>query len=172
MDADDFSYPNRLQRQVAFMAAHPEVDVLGTGIEQMDSDGRLLGCVLRPEWHEELQKRMYKENPFAHPSVIMRRGFLDALGGYDGRLKWAEDADLWLRGYRQFRYHNLQEPLIRYRVRSKLASRSIVYSTFVLLRASFRERLLLRGVLHTLRHLVAGVLAYFGFRSAVQKPNN
>jgi glycosyltransferase involved in cell wall biosynthesis len=172
MDADDFSYPDRLHRQVEFMAAHPEVAVLGTGIELMDSEGRLLGCALCPEWHEELQKRMYKENPFAHPSVMMRRGFLEALGGYDGRLKWAEDADLWLRGYRQFRYHNLQQPLIRYRVRSKIVLRMSAYSAFVLLRASLRERLLLTGGLHALRHLVAGVLVYLGLRSPVQKPND
>jgi hypothetical protein len=136
----------------------------------MDSERCLLGCALRPEWHEELQKRMYKENPFAHPSVIMRRGFLEALGGYDGRLRWAEDADLWLRGYRRFRYHNLQQPLIRYRVRSEINLRLSLYTEFVLLRASLRERLPLTGVRYALRHLVAALVTYLGLRSYVRKP--
>ncbi len=173
MDADDFSYPDRFDRQVEFMTAHPEVAVLGTGIETMDTEGLPLGYALRPEWHEELQRRMYKENPFAHPSVMMRRGFLEALDGYDGLLKWAEDADLWLRGYRRFRYHNLQQPLIRYRVPGKIALRwcarrtlrTSAYSAFVLLRASLRERLLLTGTLHAFRHLAAGLLAFLGLRS-------
>lgn len=29
MDADDYSYPDRLEKQVAYMEAHPQVDVLG-----------------------------------------------------------------------------------------------------------------------------------------------
>jgi glycosyltransferase involved in cell wall biosynthesis len=171
MDADDVSYPDRLRRQVEFMAAHPEVAVLGTGIELMDSEGRLLGCALRPEWHEELQKRMYKENPFAHPSVIMRRSFLEAQGGYDWRLRWAEDSDLWLRGYRQFRYHNLQVPLVRYRVRRTVPLRNSAYSALVLLRASVRERLVATRGWYALRPLVAGALVNLGLRAAPPRRN-
>jgi glycosyltransferase involved in cell wall biosynthesis len=171
MDADDVSLPDRFHRQVEFMSAHPEIDVLGTGIELVSSEGRLLGFRSRPESHKELQKRMYRENPFAHPSVMMRRRFLEALGGYDGRLKWAEDSDLWLRGYRQFRYHNLPEPLIRYRVRDKIALWTSAYSAFVLLRASLRERLPLTGGFHALRHLIAGLLVFSGLRSPVRKPS-
>jgi glycosyltransferase involved in cell wall biosynthesis len=168
MDADDLSHPDRLRRQVEFMATHPEVAVLGTGIELMDSEGRLLGYARRPERHEELEKRMYKENPFAHPSVIMRRSFLEAQGGYDGRLRWAEDSDLWLRGYRRFRYHNLQAPLLRYRVRKKIALRNSAYSALVLLRASLREGLFPTHWWYALRPLVAGTLVNLGLRDAIR----
>jgi glycosyltransferase involved in cell wall biosynthesis len=172
MDADDISYPDRLHRQVEFMAAHPEVAVMGTGIELMSSEGRFLGFALRPEWHEELQKKMYKENPFAHPSVIMRRSFLEGQGGYDERLRWAEDSDLWLRGYRQFKYHNLQVPLIRYHVRKRIPLRNRAYSALVLLRAALRERLFLTHGWYALRPLVAGALVNLRLRSLYKNLRN
>src|SRR3954471_23282431 len=39
MDADDVSMPERLERQVGFMEAHPEIAVLGTGAELVDKKG-------------------------------------------------------------------------------------------------------------------------------------
>src|ERR1039458_114749 len=45
MDADDVSHPERFQCQVQFMATHPEVDVLGTGLEMVSAAGTTLGCL-------------------------------------------------------------------------------------------------------------------------------
>ncbi|MGP8246931.1 MAG: glycosyltransferase family 2 protein [Bryobacteraceae bacterium] len=162
MDADDVSLPERLQRQVEFMSAHAEVDVLGTGVEMMDEAGLLLGCAFRPECHDELKKRMYKENPFAHPSVMMRRRFLEALGGYDERLRRGQDFDLWLRGYRRFLYHNLQVPLIQYRLRRKPTFLSSACSSFILFRSAWREGLVLRSGWYALRPIGANLLIRAG----------
>lgn len=126
MDADDVSLPQRLEHQVGFMESHPEVDVLGTGAELVDRGGEALGLAFRPQQHEELARKMYKECPFIHPSVMVRRRFYEALNGYDEHLRRSEDNDLWLRGYKRFRFHNLQETLIRYRVSRTLSLRSIM----------------------------------------------
>lgn len=168
LDADDISLPRRLERQVAFLQAHPEVDVLGTGMEVMDETGKVHGCEFPRERHEEMVKHMYKENPFAHPSVMMRRRFLEALEGYDERLRRSQDADLWLRGYRRFRYHNLQEPLIRYSRRRRPALRDCLYSSYVLLRAALREGSLLSRGWYAIRPLAAGLRAWSGLRRAAQ----
>lgn len=162
MDADDISLPERLRLQVDFMRKNLQVDVLGTGMYLMDDARKIVGSSFRPEFHEDLQERMYRENPFAHPSVMMRRSFLEALGGYDERLRRAQDADLWLRGYRRFRYHNLQEPLIQYRVQPKPTFRSSAYSSFVLFRAAWREGLGLTRGLYSLRPLAAALFIRVG----------
>ena len=50
MDADDISYPDRLRQQVAFLVAHPEVDVVGCCMLICGDDGSPIGnTVLRRE---------------------------------------------------------------------------------------------------------------------------
>jgi glycosyltransferase involved in cell wall biosynthesis len=141
MDGDDESLTSRLARQASFLVEHPEVAVLGTGAELVDESGVRLGVAQPPEWHDELVRNIFRRTPFIHPSVVMRRSFLRQLGGYDESpsIWYSTDRDLWLRGYRRFRYHNLQEPLIRYRVRRSLSWEAALGGTFVLARAAYRE---------------------------------
>lgn len=164
MDADDISLPTRLERQVRFLDDHPQVAVVGTAARLIDDHGRWLGDAHRPEDHEELARRMYKETPFFHPSVMARRTFLESLGGYDERLRRSQDLDLWLRAYRSFRFHNLQDVLIEYRVPRRLPLEAILWGTFVLARAAYRERLLLTRGWYSLRFLVATLLNRLGLR--------
>src|SRR5436305_434641 len=146
MDADDVSRPERFERQVAFLAEHPQIDVVGTGADIVDECDRPRGVSLRAAEHEQIVARMYKEVPFIHPSVMMRRGFLEALDGYDPRLRRGQDYDLWSRGARRFRYANLQIPLMTYRVRARPTFRAIGYATWVVARAVARDgRVLTHG---------------------------
>lgn len=162
IDADDACLPHRLERQVEFMAANPDVAVLGSGAELLDEKGRSLGRALRPERHAELVARMYREAPFMHPSVLMRRSFLEALGGYDESLERSQDTDLWLRAYRRFRFHNLREPLIQYSVKRRPPLKAITWGAFVLWRGARREGLLLRRGWYSVRFLIVGLLAKLG----------
>ena len=43
------------------------------------------------------RQRLLRGNFIAHPAVYMRRDFFQELGGFDTRLKYAMDYDLWLR---------------------------------------------------------------------------
>jgi glycosyltransferase EpsE len=162
MDGDDESLPSRLARQVPFMVEHPDVAILGAAAELMDESGAPLGIALRPEWHEDLARNMYRQNPFIHPSVVMRRAVLERLGGYDETLRGAEDADLWLRAYRTFRFHNLQEPLIRYRVRRALQPAKAWSGAYVLTRAAYREGRLLTHGWYAARFLLGAIAGRAG----------
>lgn len=162
MDADDVSLPQRLERQVAFMQSHPEVAVLGSGAEFVDERGRFLGVAYPRERHEELARKIYKEVPLFHPTIIARRGFYLAMNGYDEHWLRCEDADLWLRSYRRFRFHNLQEALIRYRQSNKLSMHDAVEKAQMLSSAALRERRLLPPVWYALRWLIAGALSSMG----------
>ncbi len=164
MDADDLCLPERLQRQVEFMTAHPEVAVLGAGVEYMDKDGRTLGRGVRPRRHEKLVQKILREAPFYHHSVMVRRAFYEVLGGYDERLRRGQDYDLWLRGRHRFRFHNLTEPLIRYRLRQRLSMKPVLWATYVLFRAVCRERMSFVHFWYPLRWLGGGVLTRTGLR--------
>jgi len=96
-DDDDRSHPERFARQVAFLAAHPEVGVVGTAAMIIGEDGKRIGSY--PVSHDaELMRWMVRRTPpFVHGSVMMRRDAYRRAGGYRGAFKASQDLDLWMR---------------------------------------------------------------------------
>ena len=123
MDADDICEPDRLKEQVQFMNANPDIDVLGTGalyyINGFNNKGIQINM---PETHDQIIKTIYKKTPFIHPSVVMRKKFLIEMNGYALSVgyKNIEDWDLWVRGHKIFKYHNLQRQLIKHNARQTM----------------------------------------------------
>ncbi len=164
MDADDISLPERFERQVAFLEASPAVDVLGGGAIELDASGRVLWATFCREHHAELIQSIFRVCPFIHPTVMVRRRFFEVLGGYDERLRRVQDYDLWLRGYRFFRFHNLQVPLILYRRRSAPRFRDHATSALVLWRAAKREGKVISHGWYAVRQLVGFGAWHLGYR--------
>jgi glycosyltransferase involved in cell wall biosynthesis len=104
MDADDRSHSRRLEKQLAFMQAHPEVALVGCRVAGFPSGQMRQGYHVYLEWQNallseaDIRREMFVESPLAHPSVMFRRGWVVDLGGYQDN-GWAEDYDLWLRLY-------------------------------------------------------------------------
>lgn len=120
MDADDRSYLDRLEKQYAYLTAHPEIDVVGTGMTCFDGD-RITGERLPPE--NPSARFIGLGVPFFHATVMMKKSVYDALGGYSLKeyVLRCEDVDLWIRFFAKgCRGGNLQEPL--YYVREDLAA--------------------------------------------------
>ena len=123
MDADDVSEPDRLARQVAEMDARPDLVLLGTGavvIDARDQVGKVLAVETDPA---RLVERLRLENPFLHPTVVMRRNAVAVAGGYRRQFALAEDYDLWTRLTRQGSVANLPDALHRLRRHSDQSSR-------------------------------------------------
>lgn len=158
MDADDVALPHRLETQVDFLDRYPEIDVLGAGAVMVDQAGRTLGIRRRRETHEEMYRKAFVENPFIHPTVVMRREFAQVLSGYDENLGYPGDYDLWLRGIGKFRYHNLPEPLIQYEVPESFTASAILSGMGVLIRNGIGSRRPLAGCWGASRRLVAYAL--------------
>jgi glycosyltransferase involved in cell wall biosynthesis len=112
LDADDVALPERLARQRAFLDAHPDVGLLGTGAREVDEAGREVAVIRPPADDVAIRRALIRRNPFVHSSVVMRRGVLAQAGGYDETLPVAQDYDLWMRMSRLTRLANLPEPLI------------------------------------------------------------
>jgi len=102
MDADDLSLPGRLARQVSALEEDPTLGALGTRVALFPERGLGEGLRLYAEWQnglvtpEEHERDLFVESPLCHPSVMMRREALEAVGGYR-ETEWWEDYDLWLR---------------------------------------------------------------------------
>ncbi len=123
MDADDVAHPERLARQADFLGARTDVAACGTGVALFPPSAVGPGYRRYERWlnglrsPSDLARDLFVECPVAHPSLMIRRPVLDALGGYRDA-GWPEDYDLILRLHAAgLRAANLPEVLVRWRVR-------------------------------------------------------
>lgn len=99
MDADDLMTPNRLARQTAWLAGHPEVGVVAC---RAAYEGRGRGFARYVQWsnrlqtHDEIFRDRFIESPVIHPTVCFRREVVARHGGY-AEGDFPEDYELWLR---------------------------------------------------------------------------
>lgn len=114
MDDDDFSHPQRFEKQLAFLREHDDIAFVGCNCELVQ-DGNIIGVQKFPEYPE--QRDFLFNQPFIHPSVMFRREALDAVSGYSElkRCNRCEDFDLFMRLYlKGYRGANLQTPYFTY----------------------------------------------------------
>lgn len=102
MDADDISEVNRFEKQIAFLEAHSDVDLVGGAINEIDENGNNRGKVtIYPCEPKECRAFFAKRNPVAHPTVIFRKSFFDKTGWhYPTDFERNEDTRLWHEGYK------------------------------------------------------------------------
>jgi glycosyltransferase involved in cell wall biosynthesis len=117
MDADDISEPTRLEKQVAFLNEHPDVDVVGTWFDYIGERGkRIRPAFSFPATHEELVESFRIRNSIGGCAVMFRNERIRALGGYPEGLPQTEDLALWLRCLASgYRLANIPEVLVHYR---------------------------------------------------------
>ena len=116
-DADDICLPNRFERQVRFLDDHPDCVLAGSKVTLVDPYNSTLWDVEVKANHEQIEAELLRGNGWAviHPSTLLRRDAMLAVGGYRAEYEWVEDLDLFLRMGQIGRLANLQEPLLRYR---------------------------------------------------------
>jgi glycosyltransferase involved in cell wall biosynthesis len=156
-DADDFNFPERFEKQVAFLRAHPEVDVLGGAMERVDSNGKIFSITRQPETNAEIQRKLYLRVPFFHPTVALRKSFWVRNCGYSSRWPHCEDVDLWLRGHKDAVYHNLPDILVRYQAPRILKTTRQLEVFKMLLFNGWRNGELHRAILAVTKFSVASV---------------
>ncbi|MBI4409998.1 MAG: glycosyltransferase [Gemmatimonadetes bacterium] len=130
MDADDIAEPERLAKQVALLDQRPGIAACGTGVRYFPREHvrggarryeRWLNALVEPD---EIARDIFVECPIAHPTLVVRRAALLAVGGYRD-LDWPEDYDLilrlWASGYRLAK---VPDVLHHWRDRSTRASRT------------------------------------------------
>jgi glycosyltransferase involved in cell wall biosynthesis len=142
MDSDDRCYPGRLACQVAFLEAHPDVEVAGCLVEGFPPGQVREGYRIYMDWlnslvtDSDIRREIFVESPLAHPSVMFRRSVIEQAGGYQER-GWAEDYDLWLRLYLDgARFGKVPQVLLAWREHpERLTRRDSRYSLENFLRA-------------------------------------
>lgn len=120
MDADDISENTRFENQMAFMNNHPEIDVVGGAIKEIDEEGKYRNkTIIYPEGPEECRDFFSKRNPHAHPAVLFRKSFFDKLNGKKYRPEYRQNQDtmLWYDGMMAGTQHaNISDVVLNFRM--------------------------------------------------------
>ena len=117
MDADDVSHPTRLETQVAFLEAHPDVVAVGTHLRFIDINGRVIGKLVRPQRNLPIRWMQLFECPISGGAVMFRKSVVwDELGGFDPSIRFSQDYELWSRIPPHYELANIPQTL--YDVRS------------------------------------------------------
>lgn len=95
-DADDYSDPRRLERQLGVLDAEPQVAVVGCRMAEVDAAGRRLAP--RTTFAAgDVRGVLLRFNPIPNTAAAFRRAAAVEAGGYDPRYRYAMEYDLWLR---------------------------------------------------------------------------
>jgi glycosyltransferase involved in cell wall biosynthesis len=123
MDADDVSYPDRLQKQIEFLEKNPMIAMVGSSviIEQegwrprafrVPTDPIDIKCFLAVSGDLSFWS-------IAHSTIVIRREVFEESGLYNedrgASPGYPQDYDLWSKLSRKYLFANISEPLLRYR---------------------------------------------------------
>jgi glycosyltransferase involved in cell wall biosynthesis len=128
MDGDDLMHPRRLEAQLAYLEAHPDVDVAGSGAFALDDAGQIRGVRKAAGAEIADPAAVLWKSRLLHPTIMGRTAWFRA-NRYAPRFVRAEDHELWCRTVAHSRFAVLDEPLLFYREPARVNVRNYVLSS-------------------------------------------
>ncbi len=125
MDADDVSYPYRLQVQHEFMTQHPRAGIIGSWAEYIDRKGEIVHRYEAPGSPEENYFYLHFRNCIVHSSVMFRKDVIIPNSGYDESIDKAQDFELWNRLSKITDIYQIPEFLVQWRTENSVDPKKI-----------------------------------------------
>lgn len=102
MDADDWSYPDRLQHQISYLEKYQEIDAVAGLATYIPHKKETEGFQRYVNWSNEILTysdiilKQFVESPIINPTAMWRKSVSDQYGSYKTGA-FPEDYELWLR---------------------------------------------------------------------------
>jgi glycosyltransferase involved in cell wall biosynthesis len=135
-DSDDVNHPDRFKIQYEFLKSHGDISIVGSALTLINQDNIAFEQWKYPENNDEIIQGLKNSCAVANPTCMFYKEVFTAIDGYDANLTICEDWDFFLRAARQqYKFHNLNTPLIYYRIHRNNISKNklehtIVYSMY------------------------------------------
>lgn len=172
LDADDWMFQDRLEKQVELLQEFPDAALVDCGVAVVDAANELRGVVRRVEGNEPVLREPFRELgrlPVASHASCMIRGDVARQATFDPALPRGEDQDFLFRVlmdrrylswgrvhyvYRGFKKHSLSEVLLGYECEDRVFSK---YSLrFPVLSPIHRLRVRLKAATRKITHRFEG----------------
>lgn len=123
LDQDDLCEPTRLSEQINFIRNNDDVVLLGTGFHEIDETGKIVRTHTYPTGHRILARHLERSQRFfPHSSAFYRADIARLVGGYNFRIRWADDWRLWLELSLRGKIATIPKALVRIRKHSNQMS--------------------------------------------------
>lgn len=118
MDADDIAYPNRMMEQYKEITEN-NLDLVCSGYDFINEASELIHTYVEDDKYQEVGDIIPFQVAIHHPTVMMKKTFFDAVGGYRNFI-CAQDYDLWLRMWcAGAKMKKINMALLQYRIRKE-----------------------------------------------------
>ena len=115
-DADDYSAPDRFEKQVEFLEKNPEFAMCGTQFYEVDLNGKVLRKIVLETDPAKLKELVLIDSQFHGPTMIFKKNVLYEIGGLYRNFRNKEDVDLAMRIGEKYPVINLTDYLYYYRL--------------------------------------------------------
>ncbi len=127
---DDLMAPENLRAKVRFLETHPSVGLVHSNAMRIDARGDVLSEYWssspmpedegRHDGGEFFRRLVTGANIVCASSVMIRRATFEQLGGFDARLPFTADWEMWLRIALFYDVGYFTQPLVRYRFHDRM----------------------------------------------------
>lgn len=114
-DADDYSFPDRLGRQVDFLDNNPEIALVGTWAEIWVETEKTNRSLKHSTNSKLIKFDLLFDSAFVHSSIMLRKSLFSDIGGYIPIFKPVEDYEYWTRIAAKYEVANIPDVLHAYR---------------------------------------------------------
>lgn len=130
LDADDFLYPTKIERQLAVFAAKSDAGVVISGYDFIEEDGKRIMSSVHKPWNGDGFERLMRHESFACHAALLRRDVFERSMRFSEDIpagEYQEDWQLWIDMVLDgVQFYSRPEPLCAYRYREGAGSRNLL----------------------------------------------
>ena len=127
-DDDIWINKDKLKKQVNFMEDNEDYWLCWTEkIVVINEQWKQINVVKNRTSDNDIRNHILQSNQFVHSSILIRKTILNNVWVYDPKYNKAEDYEVWCRIWTKYKFTNLENIAIKYRINSKWVSMNNFY---------------------------------------------
>lgn len=162
MDADDISFPQRLEKQIAYLEKHNKTVAVGSQCLLINKKGQIIGEKKFPTTFEDVYRYIFQFCPIQQPTVMIAAKRLPKnFQYYAYDLSPVEDVEFIFKLFQYGRVENMPEYLHMYRIHGNNSSLKNFKKSFLLTLISRIRGVLYHGYIPTVSGILVTLMQIF-----------